>query len=187
MSLAASKQCWALYPHRSDHFKGIDMSEQIYEVRTIAVEHVTIRSYHSFSAVKSRLECLLDRIDDGIFTLLRYGETVRALNELEVLPALSIFGFRDHGALLGIAGPRRNSIQYDIGNPLTASKMTRHDISAGLYAPIRVLLLEDANGRVSFEYDRPVSMFGQFGRPEIEAVAVQLDKDLRAVLEQAAS
>ncbi|OZI19263.1 hypothetical protein CAL26_16595 [Bordetella genomosp. 9] len=163
------------------------MSKPTYETTTITVEHVRIRSSHSFSAVKARLEGLVSRIDDGIFTLLRYGETVRALKELEALPALSIFGFRDHGALLGIAGPRRLAIQYDIGNPLTASKMTRYRIAAGLYAPIRVLLSEDQEGTVSFEYDRPLSMFGQFNSTEIDAVAVQLDKDLRAVLEEAAS
>jgi len=163
------------------------MSKKIYEVKTITVEHVTIRSENSFSVVRAKLEGLVSRIDDGIFTLLRYGETARALKELEALPALSIFGFRDHGALLGIAGLRRNSIQYDIGNPLTASKMSKHDISAGLYAPIRVLLREDSNGEVSFEYDRPISMFGQFESPEIDVVAMQLDKDLRAVLEEAAA
>lgn len=163
------------------------MSTPAYETTTIAVEHITIRSNNSFAAVKTKLERLVSRIDDGIFTLLRYGETVRALKELEALPALSIFGFRDHGALLGIAGPRRHAIQYDIGNPLTASKMTRHNIAAGLYAPIRVLLSEDGDGAVSFEYDRPVSTFGQFKSPEIDAVAVQLDKDLRAALEEAVS
>ncbi|ANN65410.1 DUF302 domain-containing protein [Bordetella bronchialis] len=163
------------------------MSKPVHETKTIAVQHVTIRSDHSFAAVKTKLERLVSRIDDGIFTLLRYGETGRALKELEALPTLSIFGFRDHGALLGIAGPRRHAIQYDIGSPLTASKMTRHDIAAALYAPIRVLLREDQDGAVSFEYDRPVSVFGQFNIPEIDAVAVQLDKDLRAVLEQAVS
>lgn len=163
------------------------MSKKIYEVKTIAVEHVTICSNNPFSMVRTKLEGLVSRIDDGIFALLRYGETARALKELEALPALSIFGFRDHGALLGIAGPRRNSIQYDIGNPLTASKMTKHDISAGLYAPIRVLLREDLHGEVAFEYDRPISMFGQFESQEIDAVATQLDKDLRAVLEEAAA
>jgi uncharacterized protein (DUF302 family) len=163
------------------------MSKPAYDTKTIAVEHVTIRSNHSFAAVKTKLEQLVGRIDDGIFTLLRYGETVRALKELEALPALSIFGFRDHGAVLGIIGSRRHTIQYDIGNPLTASKMTRHNISAGLYAPIRVLLSEDAKGAVSFEYDRPVSTFGQLNSSEVDAVAVQLDKDLRSVLEEAAS
>src|ERR671918_1941844 len=90
---------------------------------------------------------------------------------------LSIFGFRDHGALLVIAGLRRRAVQYDIGNPLTASKMTRHQISAGLYAPIRVLLREDSDGGVAFEYDRPASVFGQFGDEEVDMVARQLDQD----------
>jgi uncharacterized protein (DUF302 family) len=163
------------------------MSQPDYLSETISVEHVTIRSHHSFASVKAKLETLVSRIDDGIFTLLRYGETARALKELEALPTLSVFGFRDHGALLGIIGPRRHAIQYDIGNPLTASKMTRHKIAAGLYAPIRVLLSEDADGAVSIEYDRPVSTFGQFNSPDIDTVAQQLDKNLRAVLEEAAS
>ncbi len=129
----------------------------------------------------------MPRIDDGIFTLLRYGESERARQELEACPPLSIFGQRNHGVLLSIAGLQRRSLQYDIGNPLTASRMTRHQLSAGLYAPIRVLLREDAEGGVAFEYDRPASVFGQFDSDEVDAVAQQLDRDLQAVLEAAAT
>lgn len=159
------------------------------ELRTVNVniEHATIPSHRPFKEVKEKLERLLPRIDDGIFVLLRFGETVRALKELEALPPLSIFGFRDHGALLGVAGQPRRAIQYDIGNPLTASKMSRHHISAALYAPIRVLLREDENAIAAFEYDRPLSTFGQFGNAEVDKIARQLDKDLRAVLAEAAS
>ncbi|WP_317925174.1 DUF302 domain-containing protein [Cupriavidus sp. TA19] len=89
--------------------------------------------------------------------------------------------------MLAIAGLTRRSIQYDIGNPLTASKMTRHQLSAGLYAPIRVLLREDGDGGVGFEYDRPASVFGQFGSEEVNTVANQLDRDLQALLEAAAN
>jgi len=87
---------------------------------------------------------------------------------------------------LSIAGLQRRAVQYDIGNPLTASKMTRHQLSAGLYAPIRVLLREGGDGVVAFEYDRPASVFGQFGDKEVDAVAQRLDRDLEAVLEAAA-
>ena len=163
------------------------MTNQAIEYRTITVEHVTIPSRHGFEAVKAKLEASVPRIDDGIFALLRYGEAERALKELEAAPALSIFGFRDHGALLCVAGQKRRSIQYDIGNPLTASKMTRHKLSAGLYAPIRVLLREQENGEVAFEYDRPISTFGQFGDGEVDKVAQQLDRDLQAVLAAAAA
>lgn len=85
-------------------------------------------------------------IDDGIVTLLRYGEGTRALRELETCPPLTIFGQRDHGALLAIAGLTRRSIQFDIGNPFIASKMTRHQLPAGLYAAIRGVLREDDDG-----------------------------------------
>ncbi|CAB3724066.1 hypothetical protein R8871_05134 [Paraburkholderia graminis C4D1M] len=154
---------------------------------TISIEHVTIRSTNAFDDVRGKLESLAPQIDDGIFTLLRYGESTRALQELLASPPLTIFGQRDHGALLAIAGLRHRSIQYDIGNPLTASKMTRHQLSAGLYAPIRVLLHDSGDRGATFEYDRPASVFGQFGSEEVNIVARQLDRDLQTLLEAAAS
>jgi hypothetical protein len=42
--------------------------------------------------------------------------------------------------------------------------MTRHQLSAALYAPIRVLLRENSDGAVAFEYDRPAD--GVRIRPE---------------------
>jgi uncharacterized protein (DUF302 family) len=119
-------------------------------------------------------------------TLLRFGLIDRARQELEAAATLSIFGSRDHGGLLAIAGLKGRPIQHDIGNPLTASLMTRHDISAGLYAPIRVLLRESPEGEVAFEYDRPVSTFGQFGDDSVDIVARKLDEDLQNVLQKAA-
>jgi uncharacterized protein (DUF302 family) len=89
--------------------------------------------------------------------------------------------------LLAIAGLKQRVIQYDIGNPPTASLMTRHNVSAGLYAPIRVLLLEGPDGKTAFEYDRPVSTFGQFGDESVNVVAGSLDETLEDVLRNAAS
>jgi uncharacterized protein (DUF302 family) len=43
-------------------------------------------------------------------------------------------------------GRANKAVQYEIGNPLTASKMTRHQLAAGLYAPLRVILYEDETG-----------------------------------------
>ena len=154
---------------------------------TISIEHVTIPSQKSFESVKTALERLVPRIDDGIFVLLRYGEAERARREMEQASTLSIFGFRDHGALLQIYGLQQKAIQYDIGNPLTASRMTEHQLSAALYAPIRVLLRESPEeGVVAFEYDRPASVFGQFNNADVNKVAEQLDLHLQAVLQKAA-
>jgi uncharacterized protein (DUF302 family) len=78
-------------------------------------------------------------------------------------------------------------VQYDIGNPLTATKMTQHQLPASLYAPLRVVLYENEAGRAIFEYDRPSSLFGQFSDQRVLAVALELDASLEGVLFKAAS
>jgi hypothetical protein len=155
-------------------------------VEKVTIEHITIQSSNGFATVRAALEALVPRLDDGFLTLLRFGLIDRARQELEAAATLSIFGHRDHGALLAIAGLKRRAIQYDIGNPLTASLMTRHMVSTALYAPIRVLLLERPEGEVAFEYDRPVSTFGQFGDERVDLVARKLDETLADVLQKAA-
>jgi hypothetical protein len=167
--------------------KGIPMVSSNSSVEKITVEHVTIRSSNTFAAVRAALEALVPRLDDGFLTLLRFGLIDRARQELEAAATLSIFGNRDHGALLAIAGLKRRAVQYDIGNPLTASLMTRHKVSTGLYAPIRVLLRESPEGEVAFEYDRPVSSFGQFGDERVDIVARKLDENLENILQKAAN
>lgn len=82
--------------------------------------------------------------------------------------------------MLRIAGLERKAIQYDIGNPLIATRMTRHAISAALYAPIRVLLSADADGHAVIEYDSPASTFGQLHDPDVDPVARALDARLRS-------
>ncbi|MET0307437.1 MAG: DUF302 domain-containing protein [Sphingomonas sp.] len=101
-------------------------------------------------------------------------------------PSLFIFLQRDHGALLAIAGGQRNAIQYEIGNPIIASKMTRHDLAASLYAPLRIALFETDEGEVVFEYDKPSTLFGQIGNDQITEVGRYLDRELEAVLLKAA-
>ena len=155
--------------------------------RTVNVAHVTIPSDSPFDVVKGKLEASVPALDLAFYEFMRKGDRARTVEMLEALSPLSIFSSRDHGSLLMIAGLRRRAIQYEIGNPLTASKMTRLDMSAALYAPVRVLLREAENGEVAFEYDRPTSFFGQFGDNEIDIVAQQLDVDLAAALEAAAA
>jgi uncharacterized protein (DUF302 family) len=115
--------------------------------RTIAVEHVKISSQRSFAEVRRRLEDTLPKLDVSITEVLRSGDQKRATAYEENGPTLSIFEQRDHGSLLQTFGGRRNALQYEIGNPLTASKMTRHQLSAALYAPLRVVLFEDEQGK----------------------------------------
>jgi hypothetical protein len=119
------------------------MTEAIAQIavssRTIAVEHIRISSGRPFAEVRRKLEGTVPKLDTGIAEALGSGDQKRAKDYEENGPKLSIFGERDHGALLQTWGGRRNALQYDIGNPLTASKMTRHRLPAALYAPLRVV------------------------------------------------
>jgi hypothetical protein len=70
------------------------------------------------------------------------------------------------------------------GNPFTASRMTRQQLPAALYAPLRVLLYKDDSGQEAFEYDRRSSLFWQFGDERVTAVARELAQAIeRALLE----
>jgi len=115
--------------------------------RTIAVEHIRISSGRPFAEVRRKLEGTVPKFDPDLAEALRSGDQKRAKDYEENGPKLSIFGARDHGALLQIVGSRRNALQYDIGNPLTASKMTRHQLPAALYAPLRASCLRTSKVR----------------------------------------
>ena len=155
--------------------------------RTISVEHIRLSSKLPFAEVRRKLEATVPTLDTSLGPALASGDQQRARDYEANGPKLSIFETRDHGALLQIAGGKRNALQYEIGNPLTASKMTRHQLPAALYAPLRVVLFEDEQGRGIFEYDKPSSFFGQFGDERVTAVGQYLDATLDAVLRNAAA
>ena len=119
------------------------MSQVSVTSRTIPVEHIRIASARPFAEVRRKLEDSVPKLDPSIAEALARGDQKRAQDYDENGPKLSIFLAREHGALLQIAGGKRSAVQYEIGNPLTATKMTRHRLPAGLYAPLRVVLFED--------------------------------------------
>jgi len=154
--------------------------------QTIAVEHIRISSERSFADVRRRLEETLPKLDVSIADALRSGDHQRATEFDANGPKLSIFEQRDHGSLLQIFGGGRNALQYEIGNPLTSSKMNRYKLSAVLYAPLRVVLFEDERSKAVFEYDKPSSFFGQFGDERVTEVGRDLDVELETALCKAA-
>ena len=70
---------------------------------------------------------------------------------------------------------------------MTASIINpRYQLPAALYAPLRAVLFEDEKGRGVFEYDEPLSFFGQYGDDRVTMVGRYLDAVLQAVLLNAA-
>jgi Domain of unknown function DUF302 len=162
--------------------EGSLQEKPIMTKHTIGVEHLRIESAKSFADVRAALEGSVPQLDPTLVKALADGDVERANRTKEQGPELFIFQIRDHGALLAITGKARNALQYEIGNPVTASLVTRHRLSAALYAPIRVVLYENEAGHGVFEYDQPSTTFGQFGDERVTAVARGLDASLERAL-----
>ena len=154
------------------------------------VAHVRLTTRKPFQEVVDAIERQLGRFDpQAIPALATNTKPKDARTRIEGMVGPSgfmSFGTVDHGALLTIIGQKRKAIQYTIGNPLFALQMTEHDVRAGLYAPLRVLVYENQDGSVELEYDKPSSLFGQLNLERVRNVAAMLDRKLEDLLSQAA-
>ena len=146
------------------------------------VDHVRLATDKPFRDVTMAFERQLGRFEPSVYQALAAGgdaEGTKAKIEAMAGPSgFMLFATHNHGALLRLAGQKRKAIQYVVGNPLFALQMTQHDIRASLYAPLRVLIYENEEGKTCVEYDRPSSLFGQFGNAGIAPVASMLDRKL---------
>jgi hypothetical protein len=161
------------------------MGAAVVSQKTVQVEHITVVSTKTFEEAEAALEKLVPQFDPAILDALSKGDLARA-KELERGFALLIFLKRDHGALLKIHGRPAKALQYEIGNPITAASMTQHRLPAALYAPLRLALYENEKGGATFEYDKPSSLFGQFGDERVAAVGRDLDEELEQAVRGAA-
>lgn len=151
-------------------------------VRSVAVDHRVMECRDSFDEVRRSLTANVPALKPELADMLVGADSEAIAVARRDWSKLWRFAERDHGQLTAADGLSSRAVQYEIGNPLTAERMTRHVLAAGLYAPLRVLLYEDAEGRVLFEYDLPSSLFGQFGDERVAAVGRELDAELEAVL-----
>ena len=154
--------------------------------RTLAVEHITLVCRRKFDEVHSALVKNLPQLDPTLVNLLVEAKTEEIAAQQANGPRLWLFLARDHGGLLAAEGRIAKAKQYEIVNPLTAERMTRYQLSAALYAPLRVVLYEDERGRAIFEYDQPSSLFGQYGDERVTQVGRELDQELERALLDAA-
>jgi uncharacterized protein (DUF302 family) len=149
------------------------------------VDHVRLETNKPFEEVAKALERQLGTFDPDVRrAAAESGDTEAAKARIEAMAEPSgfmLFGANDHGSLLRLAGQNRKAVQYVVGNPLFALQMTQHDMRAGLYAPLRVLIYENEEG-TCVEYDRPSSLFGQFGNDRISPTAAMLDRKLEALV-----
>jgi uncharacterized protein (DUF302 family) len=147
-----------------------------------SVVHVRMTSDRPFADVQAAFERRLGKFEPDVYQALAEGSDPKgARARIEAMAGSSgfmLFSTSDHGRLLRIVGQQRKAVQYVVGNPLFAVEMTRHALGASLYAPLRVLIYEADDGKTRIEYDRPSSLFGQFGDEGVGPMAAALDQKL---------
>jgi uncharacterized protein (DUF302 family) len=99
----------------------------------------------------------------------------------------SLFATIDHGAWIKKVGIRRKVLRLIIGNPTIAITMLRHDLTAGLFAPVELILVEEDDDQCSLTYVRPSSLMVVEKNDALLDAAKQLDSKLEALAEKVTS
>ncbi|KAH7417803.1 hypothetical protein BKA64DRAFT_652906 [Cadophora sp. MPI-SDFR-AT-0126] len=95
----------------------------------------------------------------------------------------------NHGAWLPFFGEGQGlkSARIILGNPLIAITMLKHDINAGLFVPVEILLLEKKGG-TEITYDLPSGLITGLNKdPELVSASEKLDEKLAALLKDVLS
>jgi len=92
-----------------------------------------------------------------------------------------LFAVLNHAGWINKAGIDRKVLRVIIGNPLIAITMLRHDVTAGLFAPVELLLTSEDEGRSALTYVKPSSLMVVEPNPDLEAAATALDDKLAAM------
>jgi hypothetical protein len=109
-------------------------------------------------------------------------QDVRAAAAANAPNDLMIYWTIDAAALFTVAGHRTRAVEYLLGNHVIAETMFRHNPKALLYAPLRVLIHEDADGNAVFSMDQPSKAFGSLGVDEVTEVGKSLDRKVAGLL-----
>ncbi len=94
-----------------------------------------------------------------------------------------IFAEIDHGKWISHYGIHRRAVRVILGNPLIAITMLRHDISAGLFAPVELLLVDHENGAgCTLYYVRPSTLMMIEKNDQLAVAALELDRKLALLI-----
>jgi uncharacterized protein (DUF302 family) len=154
---------------------------------------VQVRTSSSFDEVLGRLRALMGSA--SIPDLIRLAapaisqeEYAREVTERYVGESgFMLFGEIDHGGWISKFGINRRIIRLILGNPLIAITMIRHDITAGLFAPVELLVTENEDGLgATMTYVRPSSLMVIEENPPLLAAAKALDQKFEALVARAA-
>jgi uncharacterized protein DUF302 len=148
------------------------------------IEFVISARYADFTAA---FESLLGRMDAQSSEDLPWmsPEVARTRLQSVVGPLdFALFQKLDHGAIVRSLYQREaRAMTYVFGNALIAVEMTKHDLRAGLYVPLRLIVEQVDAGILRVTYDRPSSLMAPLGSSAVNAVAQDLDVKVERLLD----
>jgi uncharacterized protein (DUF302 family) len=164
------------------------------EVKTQSFEGVRLerRTPKAFDAVLSALRSRMGVASIPALVSLAERQVDAATFEDEVTrrfvgsSGFMLFDEFNHGGWLAIYGIRRRTVRWVYGNPLIAVSMIRHDVTAGLFAPVEMLITEMEGGAGTVvTYVRASSLMVIDDNAPLLAAALALDAKVEALLDDA--
>src|SRR3984885_5900296 len=162
-------------------------------IQTIEVQRFSLTTSRSFEAVVASLKTGVGQLDLAAFANASksqgtFAELEQVINRNMGKTGLMLFSEFDHGSVIrketGLEKPK--IVRLVIGNPLVMKEMAKHVPDAGSYAPITVLLDEQADG-VHLSYNRMASFLEPYENTDALKVARELDAKVEKLLNDAAA
>ncbi len=159
-------------------------------VTVSSVTHVNFTSSKSYDAVTAAIEKQLGKFDPKVFDaatkdVSNPAKVEAKIHAMEESSGFMLFAIRNHGQLLSLKGRKAFGRQYEVGNPLIAVEMTKEDLRAGEYAPLRLCVYVGEDQMTHIDYDLPSTVFGRFKSAEIDKVAKRLDLKMDTLIANA--
>ena len=161
------------------------------EARAFTGTRVVVHTSRAYDDVLDNLRSLMGASTIGEVVALAKQPITEAKFAREVEDRVGESGFIlfaeiDHGGWLPKFGIKQRAVRWILGNPLYAITMIRHDITAGLFAPVELLVTENidrAGAKVTFV--KPSSLMVIETNPPLLAAAQALDGKLLELVAKA--
>ncbi|KAI0693876.1 hypothetical protein BC835DRAFT_1415633 [Cytidiella melzeri] len=157
-------------------------------------QRLTLSSSKPLDAVLTALRDELNADRAGSNLLLKIKD-IKSAEELHAFVSTMTEGKRDfvyfgeveHSQWMDTFYSQRykRTIIFTLGNPLVAKEMLKHDMSAGLHIPPKIMVQDGESGGASISYDLPSSVIpgGRDQSSELRAATEELDRKLQRMLE----
>jgi Domain of unknown function DUF302 len=127
-------------------------------------------------------ERLVPVVDTARFGQLATWDAVLALAQINAPLGFMIYWRTDVTAIMAGSQSGWKCVEYLMGNHTIAERMFRHDPSAMLHAPLRVVIYADQDGDTYLAVDQPSALFASYDNPAITEVGNYLDELLAGLL-----